>query len=69
VLIRAIGAPIGDCILRIIFKIFSKKKLKKNLLKFLKISLYYFIKVCVKSLPKTCHFQSFSNPFTSHFIV
>ncbi len=33
------------------------------------ISLYYFVKVRVKKIPKKCHFQSFPNPFTSPFTL
>ncbi len=64
-LIRAIGGPLNDCFLKNILGIscnlFSKKSFK--------ISLYYFVKVCVKKISGKCHFQSFPNPFTSPFIV
>jgi hypothetical protein len=60
-LIRATGAPLGDCFLWNIFEIFLEKSSK--------ILLYYFVKVCVKFFPKICHFQSFPSPFTSLFIA
>jgi hypothetical protein len=59
--IRAINAPLGD--------FFGGVLLEYSLKKFLKNSLYYFVKVCVKNLPKKCHFQSFPSPFTSHFTI
>jgi hypothetical protein len=63
-LIGTIGAPLGDCFLgNILNKIFPRK------FKSLKFSLYYFVKVCVKNLPKICHFQSFPSPSTSLFIL
>jgi len=51
-LIRTTTTHLGDCFLGNILKIFSKNTLQKNLLKFLKFSLYYFVKVCVKISPK-----------------
>jgi hypothetical protein len=57
-LIGAIGTPLGDCFLGNILG----KSFQKSLKFILKISLYYFIKFCVKKLPKVCHFQSFPSP-------
>jgi hypothetical protein len=59
---RTIGAPLNDGFLMCL-KYFQKKSSKTSF-KFKKKSLCYFVKVCVKNLPKVCHFQSFSNPFT-----
>ncbi len=42
---------------------------QKNLYKCFKISLCYFVKVCVKFFPEICHFQSFTSPFTSPFLL
>jgi hypothetical protein len=64
-LIGATSVVLGDYFLENILGIFSKNSSKKSL----QISLYYFVKVCVKNLPKICHFQSFPSPFTSPFIV
>jgi hypothetical protein len=50
--------PLGGYFLGNILEIFSKKSLKIFL-----FFLYYFVKVCVKTLPKICHFQSFPSPF------
>jgi hypothetical protein len=44
-----------------------ENKFQLYIFKYLKFSLYHFVKVCVKHLPKKCRFQSFSNPFTSPF--
>ncbi len=50
--------PLGDYFLGNILEIFSKEFFKKSL-KIFKLFLNYFVKVCVKTLPKICHFQSF----------
>jgi len=46
---------------------FSKESsIKKYILNF---SLYYFVRVCIKIVPKICRFQSFQSPFTIPFIA
>jgi hypothetical protein len=52
-----------------IFLEYFWKKISKKSLKIFKISLYYFVEVCVKFFPKICHFQSFPSPFTSLFMI
>jgi hypothetical protein len=29
------------------------------------VALYYYVKTCLKNLPKKCHFQTIFNPFMS----
>jgi len=57
-LIGTTGTPSGDSFLGNILGIFLVKvfKFKKKSLKF---SLYYFVKGCVKKIPKICHLKIF----------
>jgi hypothetical protein len=57
-LIRAIVAPLGDCLLGNSFGILSKKGFKK-ILDLKNKYLYYFVKVCVKKLSKIVIFKVF----------
>jgi hypothetical protein len=56
-LIEAIGAPLGDCLMGNIFKIFLKISSRKYFKIFLK--LYYFVKVYAKKFPKNVIFKVF----------
>jgi hypothetical protein len=65
-LIGTTFAHLGGCFWRIFLEYFQKNLQFKIIII---ISLYYFVKVCVKKFPKKCHFQSFSSSFSSLFIV
>jgi len=54
-LIGTTCTPLGDYFWGNVLKIFSKK----NLLKAFKNSMYYFVNVCVKNLPKNVIFKVF----------
>jgi hypothetical protein len=58
--------PLSDYFLGIFLK-YSQKILQKIIKNIFKKELYYFVKVCAKTFPKICHFQSFPRPFTSLF--
>jgi hypothetical protein len=48
---------------------YFQKKSSKSFKVFFKISLCYFLKVCVENLLEMCHLQSFPSPFTNPFTL
>jgi hypothetical protein len=67
-LIGATSVLLGDCFWGIFLDYF-RKKFSKNISKYFKISLYYFVKVCVKTLPKICQKYVIFKVFQVHLLL